>query len=246
MSASVFALRQQARRLQILEIGAYAGFSTLTWAQSLEEFCPEGGDILCVDPWCGYEDGLEEKQGRDPQQWRIMNDDRSMDDIYGLFRHNVACVQSAKVSINHFRATSDVAIRYLRDGLFDIVYVDGSHLYQHVLADLTAGARLVREGGLLCGDDLERQLHEVDAAHARAHRDLHVCVDPRSAAAYHVGVTLAVHDVLGEVSNYSGYFVMRRTATGFEKIDLGHCGTVIPKHFPPGWQEQLRGAIKQT
>lgn len=244
MSASAFSLSKQGRRLQILEIGAYAGFSTLTWAQSLEEFCPQGGDILCVDPWSGYEDGREEKEGSDPQQWATMNDDRSMDDVYALFRHNVGCAQSDKVSIDHFRARGDAALRYLREGFFDIVYVDGSHLYQHVAADLAAGARLVREGGLLCGDELERQLYEVDAAHAQAHRDFHVCVDPTSSAPYHVGVTLAVHEVLGEVANYAGYFVMKRTATGFEKVDLSGCATVVPKHFPAPWQDQLRAALR--
>lgn len=242
MAGSVFALSKLGRRLQVLEIGAYAGFSTLTWAQALDEFCPQGGDILCVDPWLGYDDGTVESEARVREQWKTMNDDRSMDDIYALFRHNIGCITSGRVSVNHFRATAAAAMPYLREGFFDIVYVDGSHLYKEVLADLTLGAELVRLGGFLCGDDLERQLHEVDLDYARAHRDFHLCVDPKSSAPYHVGVTFAVHEVLGEVANYAGYFVMRRTAAGFEKVDLGGCTTIVPKHFPFDWQDQLRGA----
>jgi hypothetical protein len=245
MAASVSALSTQGRRLQILEVGAYAGFSTLTWAQALEECCPQGGDILCVDPWAGYEDGPEEMKGQTPEQWTIVNDDRAMDDIYALFQHNVGCVQSDKVSINHFRAAGGVAMAYLRETFFDIVYVDGSHRYKNVLADLTAGVPLVREGGFLCGDDLERQLHEVDAEYARTHRDFHVCVDPASSAPYHVGVTLAVHEVLGEVANYQGYFVMRRTSAGFEKVDLSGCSTIVPRHFPGPWQDNLRKLLRR-
>ena len=242
MAGSVHALSKLGRRLQILEVGAYAGFSTLTWAQALDEFCPQGGDILCVDPWRGYDDGTVESEEPIRRQWQTMNDDRSMDDIYALFRHNVGCITSNKVTVNHFRAAAGVAMTYLRESFFDLVYIDGSHLYKEVAADLSSGARLVRQGGFLCGDDLERQLHEVDGEHAKAHRDFHVFIDPKSSDSYHPGVTWAVHEVLGEVANYAGYFVMRRTATGFEKVDLGGCATIVPKHFPADWQQRLRDA----
>jgi len=240
MSASVYAHRDAGRRLQILEIGSYAGFSALTWAQSLEEFCPQGGDVLCVDPWLGYFDGDDAQKDQHKDLWKTMTDDQSMEEIYNLFQHNVSFGKSPKVSINHFRAPADVAVSYLRDEFFDIVYVDGRHAYQHVIADLRMAERLVRRGGFLCGDDLELQLHEIDADYARAHRDDHVCMDPKTKQPYHVGVALAVQEFFGEVSNYSGFFVMRRTDSSFEKVDLGQCATVIPKHFPPAWQDKLR------
>lgn len=40
------------------------------------------------------------------------------------------------------------------DGYFDLVYVDGDHTYAGVTKDLTAWLPKVREGGLLCGDDI--------------------------------------------------------------------------------------------
>jgi predicted O-methyltransferase YrrM len=246
MSASVFAHRQAAHRLQILEIGSYAGFSALTWAQSLEEFCPQGGDVLCVDPWLGYFDGDDAQKEQHKNLWQTMADDRSMEEIYNLFQHNISFGASKKVSVTHFRAPAEAAVRYLRDEFFDLVYVDGRHAYQHVIADLRMAKRLVRQGGFLCGDDLEVQIRDVDAEFAQAHRDDHVCVDPITKQAYHVGVALAVQEFFGEVSNFSGYYAMRRTGDGFEKVDLSQCATVIPKHFPPVWQEALKQAIAKT
>lgn len=35
----------------------------------------------------------------------------------------------------------------------DLVYIDGSHMYEHVLTDLMAWAPAVKTGGLLCGHD---------------------------------------------------------------------------------------------
>lgn len=248
MSATVHALsREGCRRLRVLEIGAYAGFSALTWAQSIEEYCPDGGEILCIDPWLGYSDEAAVEQAGAPATgpWATMADARRMDDIYDLFRHNVACA-SPKVAIHHMRAPSETALPALRDSHFDIVYVDGRHGYRHVLEDLQAAQRLVRFGGLLAGDDLEAQLHQVDADHARANSGGDMIQCPRQGCWYHVGVTLAVHEFFGEVSNYSGYYVMRRTPAGFRQVDLRDCRPVVLRHFPPAWQDALRDALART
>ena len=246
MSAAVSLLARPDERIRILEIGSYAGYSALTWAQSIEEFCPQGGDLLCVDPWAGYiDDDVLEKEGLANVAWNPKAYDNSMDEIYDLFRHNTSFGRSGKVNIHHFRAPGLDAMRYLRDEFFDIVYIDGRHVYRHVLADLEAGTRLVRKGGFLCGDDLERQLHEVDAAHARANIGHHVTEDPKTKQGYHVGVTLAVADFFGgEVTNFNGFFAMRRAGDRqFERVDIGKGRTVIPKHWPLDWQQGLRNAL---
>lgn len=248
MSATVSLQARANHRLQILEIGSYAGFSALTWAQSMEEFSPEGGELLCVDPWTAFIDGADVEKVRSSlgadAPWAF---DSSMDDIYDLFLHNISFGRSKKVSIRHFRSPGLEAMGYLRDEYFDIVYVDGRHVYKDVLADLQAASRLVRMGGFLCGDDLEKQLHEVDADAARANIDNHLAQDPKTKGNFHVGVTLAVADFFGgEVTNFGGFFVMRRTATGFEKVDIGRGRTIIPKHWPADWQQGLRDALKAS
>jgi predicted O-methyltransferase YrrM len=248
MSAAVSLQARPGHRLQILEIGSYAGFSALTWAQSIEEFCPEGGDLLCVDPWAAYiDDDVMEQTGRANLDWDATLEQSSMDEIYNLFLHNISFGRSQKVTINHFRAPGLEAMRYLQDEVFDIVYIDGRHVYRHVMADLEAATRLVRKGGFLCGDDLELQLHEVDAAEARAHIGRHVLKDAKTDKEYHVGVALAVADFFGgEVTNYSGFFLMRRTGgRQFEKVAIDNSRTIIPKHWPQGWQKALYDALQK-
>jgi predicted O-methyltransferase YrrM len=243
MSATIHKLVELTggRRLQVLEVGSYAGFSALTWAASLESFCPNGGDILCVDPWAAYVD--DKVRPPDVGQWAIMHDERSMDDIYNLFRHNIGTAQSAKVSLNHFRAAGSAALPFLRHGYFDVVYIDGSHLYAPVLSDLKMGQDLVREGGFICGDDLEMQLHEVDQATTREHRERHYIKDPRTGKAHHPGVTVAVAEFFGgPVSAYEGYFYMQKKNGRFVANDVMQGGkSVFGKHFPAEWKQTFAG-----
>ena len=63
-------------------------------------------------------------------------------------------------------------------GLFDFVFLDGSHHYKSVVADLKAWFPLVRAGGILSGHDYVRQrrgVHQAVDEFAEVHgRDLHL------------------------------------------------------------------------
>lgn len=251
MAASIHLLRNAGRRVRLLEIGSYAGFSALTWAEAIETFCPQGGELLCIDPWLGYYDekvlSLDDSRGTMQQALVPMADDLHMDFVYELFRHNIAFANRDKVTIRHIRASAVEMFAYLREAQFDLVYIDGRHLYEDVLADLRGADRLVAPGGFLCGDDLEAQLHEVDATAARANAGRHTFTDPRSGRLYHPGVALAVAEFFGgPVANYSGYWIMRRSDSGrYVPADLSQSPIIIPRHFPAVWREALQAAIAQ-
>jgi hypothetical protein len=55
------------------------------------------------------------------------------------------------------RMSSNKASQIFRDKSVDVVYIDGNHQYQDVLSDLEIWAPKVSEGGLLLGDDFDRQ-----------------------------------------------------------------------------------------
>src|SRR5207249_9617995 len=61
------------------------------------------------------------------------------------------------------RATSRGVLSKLPDKHYGLIYVDGSHKYDDVSFDLSAASRLLRDGGILCGDDLE--LHSRSEEH---------------------------------------------------------------------------------
>lgn len=251
MAASIHLLRNAGRRVRLLEVGSYAGFSALTWAEAIATFCPQGGDLLCIDPWLGYYDekvlSVDQSKGTSQAALVPMSDDLHMDFVYDLFRHNVSFADKDKVAIRHIRASGVEIFASLKERHFDLVYIDGRHLYGDVIADLRGAEPLVAPGGYLCGDDLEAQLHEVDAAAAHANAGRHSLSDPKTGQLYHPGVTLAVAEFFGgPVSNYGGFWIMRRNEDGsYRQVDLSQSPIIVPRHFPAVWREALHAAIAQ-
>jgi hypothetical protein len=96
---------------------------------------------------------------------------------------------------------------------FDFIYIDGNHAFEFALSDIRWGKLLTRAGGILCGDDLELQLHEVKDK-ARHEALLLDCFDyshNEGPVGYHPGVTQAVGEEFGRVSSFSGIWAMRKT-----------------------------------
>jgi hypothetical protein len=73
--------------------------------------------------------------------------------------------------------------------------------------------RLVCDGGIICGDDLELVKSELDeTAHQDAvKRDVDFVRDPRTSACYHPGVTEAVASAFREVWHDKGLWCVRRS-----------------------------------
>jgi predicted O-methyltransferase YrrM len=227
LTATVSLFAERARGLRILEVGSWMGASVLTWAAAVDRFIAGEGEILCVDTWAPY---LAADDINVDGAYRVMDRAAAVDLAYAVFRHNASCVPK-KVRVDHLRGRSKDVLPMLREGGFDIVYVDGSHYYADVVADLAEAKRLVAEGGILCGDDLEQQLAEIDEPHARANLDRDALVDPRNRKPYHPGVTLAVAEALGPVSAYTGFWAMRRQGDGFVAVDLAGATPFLPAHF---------------
>ena len=117
-----------------------------------------------------------------------------------------------------------------------------------MLADVREALRLTRSGGVVCGDDLERQIGEDDAARgiegvceAQALRDDGVDAKRlEDGRWYHPGVTRAVAEVLGRVSCWDGYWVVECTDEGVRDIALAPGNVFVPLHFGPNEILRLR------
>ena len=89
------------------------------------------------------------------------------------------------------------------------------------MKDIKNALPLLKDGGLLCGDDLEMQLSGVDGDFVKRHLDLDMAVDPVSGVAFHPGVTLAVGEFFQkDVPCYEGCWVVQKKGDDFDDVKL--------------------------
>ena len=138
----------------ILDVGSFIGGSASRLATYARE-TSSGGDFLVVaiDTWQGSVEHYKER-GLDP----IFTHGRMLT----TFLENMA---RAGVSdhVIAFPQTSTTAAKVLRKlgVMVDLVYLDASHEYDDVTHDLESYWPLVREGGLMIGDDYEEPHNDV-------------------------------------------------------------------------------------
>jgi predicted O-methyltransferase YrrM len=205
---------------KILEVGSWAGDSAITWADAIKS---EGGkgEIVCVDPWIPYFKLGKDMINKAPL---VMEEALKSDRIFQLFLHNI---KSANVfsMITPMKGLSDKVLLLLREEVFNLAFIDGSHYYSNVINDFKNAEKLICKGGILCGDDLELQSHEIDIEFAEANMEVDMILDPKTGKEYHPGVSLAVRDFFkGPVSSSKGFWAMRKTRNGWKTVDL-ICGT---------------------
>ena len=192
------------RPVTMLEIGSWAGGSAVTIGTTLRAHAASGSRLYCLDPWRLY--------GADPTSAAIspqMRNALRSGSAFQLFLHNIKASRLDDLIVVVKGAATDV-LPVLAAGSFDLVFVDGDHTYAAVKSDVALAIPLVRDGGILCGDDLEKQFFEVDAATCLAADAVDFIPDPASGTRYHPGVTRAVHELIGPVSSRAGFWAMRK------------------------------------
>lgn len=243
------------RPLRILEIGAWMGASCLTWAEGLMRFNHGQGSLVAVDPLRPYFSADEMIAALDHAdaavvagQSRLAREMAELlehDIVHDILLHNMSCLP-ATISFKLLRKPSRDALPELQGESFDLVYIDGSHFYDDVVHDLDWACKLAATGGIVCGDDLELQLHEVDRDFALAHKTIDFPTDPKTSRQYHPGVTLAVGERLGPVANYFGFWAMAKTgANSFAPVQLGSEPVVVPFYFTPRLRADVLSKFKR-
>lgn len=116
------------------EIGCYAGESTRI-------FLAKAAQITCVDPWKNY---LENANAYESVK---------ADDMAAVEATFDQVQQECPDRIRKIKATSQEAVALFPDRTFDLVYIDASHEYLDVAADLMQWLPKVKRGGLIAGHD---------------------------------------------------------------------------------------------
>jgi predicted O-methyltransferase YrrM len=132
----------------VIEVGTYKGKSAVMMADILQA----RGKILCIDTWLGA-----------PEFWwdvRDMPKINGYPSIFFTFTKNVKTLGLHNV-ITPFPISSqqaaDVLKRYKVQA--DVIYIDASHEYEAVLSDIKAYWPLLRNGGVMIGDDYDPGCH---------------------------------------------------------------------------------------
>ena len=151
----------------------------------------------------------------------------------------------ATVSHEIRRGWSTDILPAMHHGAFDIVYIDGDHTYAGARTDIENALRLVKDGGAICGDDLELQAGRCDLSVVEREPTIDKHYDAASDTFYHPGVAKAVNEVFGEVSSWFGFWAMQKCGNDWLGISLDGMPTRIPAHLPSRSLIDLKALMMQ-
>jgi predicted O-methyltransferase YrrM len=213
--------------ISILEIGSWAGASAITWATAMRTV-GRNGRITCVDLWQSYFDLTIEHE----THYKEMSDAAKDSKIFNLFLHNIRAANILDM-VDYLIGNARDVLPNLQSEEFDIIYIDGSHAYEDVRSDICQAKRLVRNGGIICGDDLELQKHNLDEREHQAAVVLgkDYVYSLQGYANYHPGVTEAVANEFGNVATWEGVWAMRKVGKEWTTIDLDLSHAEMPAHI---------------
>ena len=191
---------------KILEIGSWAGQSTLLWAMACKQ--NEKGRVFVIDAWQASENAPKRMK-------HAVKNNR----IFNLFLHNIE-TSGVKDYVIPLKGSSDIIAEILKANTFDFVYVDGDHAYTQCKKDLLNYMNVVKVGGIICGDDFELHPNEIDIPYAKNHCEEDYIFNSKTQTYFHPGVTLAINDVFGDASMKNGFWAMRKLNDGWENVVL--------------------------
>lgn len=149
----------------IVEVGCWLGVSTMHMGSML----PVGGVIYAVDHWLGS----IEHQPNQPFWSPILPK------LYDQFLSNIIHAELTD-KIIPVRMSSLEASIYLSGLKADLIYIDASHDYESVYADLYAWYPLIKDGGTFCGDDWHHPPIKQAVYQFADEQNLKVVVPPKS------------------------------------------------------------------
>jgi FkbM family methyltransferase len=105
------------------------------------------GKLYLIDPWSYQPEFSHEWYGG-----TIAQNQKDMDAIYESVRRRFINYQNVQI----IRKKTEELINEIPVNHLDWIYIDGNHQYEYVLRDLKTFFPLVKEGGIICGDDYDQ------------------------------------------------------------------------------------------
>lgn len=128
--------------IRIAEIGVYKGRCTAMWGVIVSNWLTNSKEA------CEYH-GIDTFDGSKEHAKNV--------DYFGITMNNLQPLVTRqlhpKLDVRIIKNDSVHQASSYPDNYFDIVYIDASHEYKDVVADIKAWTKKVKVGGFLCGDD---------------------------------------------------------------------------------------------
>lgn len=129
--------------VRVLEIGSWEGRSTCWLLDNI--VTGQGSTITCVDTWNGSDERAH---------------DAERDNIWNRFKGNISNYPTNKIIVK--RGLSRDRLKDADHGLYDFIYVDGSHTARDVMEDAVLAFDLLKENGVMIFDDYLWGLDSLD------------------------------------------------------------------------------------
>ncbi len=129
-------------RKKFLEIGSFEGRSTVWIVENMME---DGGEIYCIDTWEGGEEHTEEDMAA--VEARFDHNRQVLMDKYD-YRHITQAKGTSTEQLAGWLTPSPAPM-----GVFDFIYIDGSHIAKDVLTDACMAWPLLKPKGIMVFDD---------------------------------------------------------------------------------------------
>ena len=201
----------------ILEIGSFMGSSLLTMAEGLYRNNKKG-KIIAVEP---FDDFFKNILVDIDEEGRKVENDKIIAEFYktiSLIKENF------DIDIIHIKGYSFEVMQLLKDKSFDLIYIDGDHSYNSVKQDILLSKKLIKEEGIICGDDLEFEYEELKQRKINPYEYKNFYAKKINNYGYHPGVTVAVWEEFKKVKNYYGFWINKN-------LDLIPSIKNIPSHL---------------
>ena len=115
------------------KVGAEIGVAEGRFSEILCQEIP-ALKLFCIDVWQPYE-----------KSWRGKN---YQEDAYHQAKEKLS-----KYNAELIRKPSVEASLDIKDGSLDFVFIDGNHIFDHVMTDIILWSRKVKKGGIVSGHD---------------------------------------------------------------------------------------------
>lgn len=134
-SEAAYLAEMASKSFLVAEIGSWMGRSTCALAANVGE-----GTVFAVDTWKGSPEHVSNLAGK-PEGW-----------LFSEFRRNTRGLPVMPTPL----PSLDAAFLFAKTGIrFDLIFLDASHDYPNVKADILAWLPLLADGGIICGHDYD-------------------------------------------------------------------------------------------